>query len=90
MPYAESFPRVQEIIRDSLRGIPQIIEYPEAEIGIKSYDSHNIVIAVRPYIKAEHYWEVTFAAYGKIKENFNKNDIKVAYSEGVELGPIGS
>jgi len=89
MPYAESFPRVEEIIRESLRGIPQIIQYPEAEVGIKTYDSHNIVVAVRPYIKAEHYWEVTFAAYRKIKENFNKNDIKVAYSEGVELGPIG-
>lgn len=90
MPYAESFPNVKEIIRESLRGVPQILEYPEPEIGIESYDSHNIIIAVRPYIKPEHYWDVTFAAYSKIKDGFNKNNIKVAYSEGVELGPIGS
>jgi len=90
MPYAESFPNVQGIIRESLRGIHGILEYPEPEIGIESYDSHNIVVAVRPYIKPEHYWEVTFAAYEKIKEGFHKNNIKVAYSEGVELGPIGS
>lgn len=90
MPYAESFPRVKEIIQESLHGIPQILEHPKPEIGIESYDSHNIIIAVRPYIKPEHYWEVTFAAYSRIKEGFNQNNIKVAYSEGVELGPIGS
>ncbi len=90
MPYAESFPVVKEIIRESLRGVPNILEYPEPEIGIESYDSHNIVIAVRPYILPEHYWEVTFDAYSRIKDGFNKNNIKVAYSEGVELGPIGS
>jgi len=73
MPYAESFPVVKEIIRESLREIPQIMDAPEPEIGIESYDSHNIIIAVRPYIQPEHYWEVTFAAYGKIKEGFNKN-----------------
>ncbi len=90
MPYAESFPVVKEIIRESLRGVSNILEYPEPEIGIESYDSHNIVIAVRPYILPEHYWEVTFDAYSRIKDGFNKNNIKVAYSEGVELGPIGS
>jgi len=90
MPYEESFPRVKEIIEESLKGIPHILSHPAPEIGIESYDSHNIVVAVRPYIQPENYWDVTFAAYGKIKEAFNQNNIRVAYSEGVELGPIGN
>lgn len=90
MPYEESFPNVKNIIQESLRGIPGILEFPEPEIGIESYDSHNIIVAVRPYIKPENYWEVTFTAYSKIKEAFNQNNIRVAYSEGVELGPIGN
>ncbi len=90
MPYAESFPKVKKIIMEALKPIDKILQNPEPEIGIENYDSHNITIAVRPFIEPKDYWEVTFEAYSAIKEAFNKNDIKVAYSEGVELGPIGN
>ena len=90
MPYEESYPKVKQIIIDVLKDVPNIIQDPIPEIGIVNYDSHNIVLAVRPYIKPDHYWDVTFAAYEKIKAAFYKNNIKVAYSEGVELGPIGA
>jgi len=90
MPYAESYPKVQGIILDALKPISKILQEPEPEIGIETYDSHNLTVAVRPFIKPEDYWEVKFDAYRLIKEAFYKNEIKVAYSEGVELGPIGA
>ena len=90
MPYAESFPKVKGIITEALKPIEKILQDPVPEIGIENYDSHNITIAVRPFIKPEDYWDVTFEAYSLIKEAFNKNDVKVAYSEGVELGSIGN
>ena len=90
MPYAESFPKTKAIILDVLKDIPQVMSDPAPEIGIETYDSHSIVLAVRPYALPDDYWEVTFIVYEKIKAAFNANDIKVAYSEGVELGPIGN
>ncbi len=90
MPYAESFPKVKPIILEALKPISQIIPYPEPEVGIEQYDSHNIVVAVRPFIKPDDYWEVTFEAYRLIKQAFNEHGIQVAYSEGVELGAIGT
>lgn len=89
MPYAESFPKVKEIIIEVLRDIPHVLEDPEPEIGIETFDSHNIVLAVRPYTHPDNYWEVTFAAHERIKAAFNHHDIQVAYSEGVEMGNIG-
>jgi len=89
MPYEESFPRVEEIIRTSLKDIDGILDDPVPMIGIESYDSHNIVVAVRPYIVPDEFWNARFSVYAAIKEAFNDNDVKVAYSEGVELGPIG-
>jgi len=89
MPYAESYSKVEKIIRDVLKTIPQIEEKPEPEIGIEEYDSHSIVVAVRPFIKPDNFWDVTFEAYRKIKKAFYENNIQVAYSEGVELGSIG-
>ncbi|MEM8908894.1 MAG: mechanosensitive ion channel domain-containing protein [Bacteroidota bacterium] len=90
MPYEESYPKVKSIILSALAPMDKILTDPEIEIGIESYDSHNIILAVRPFIQPENYWDVTFEAHQRIKEAFNQNNIKVAYSEGVELGPIGN
>ena len=89
MPYAEEYDKVERLIRDALTTVPGVLRDPEPLIGIESYDSHNIVVAVRPYIDPESYWQVTYTAYAAIKNAFSKNGVKVAYSEGVELGPIG-
>lgn len=89
VPYAESFPKLKRIILDGLRSVPQVIAEPEPEIGIERYDSHNIVLAVRPFIQPNDYWSATFACNEAIKRTFSKNGIQIAYSEGIELGPIG-
>lgn len=89
MPYEESFPRVKGIIQEALMGVDKVIRDPAPEIGIENYDSHSVVLAVRPYVAPDDYWEVTFATYEAIKKAFNQNNIKVAYSEGVEIGAIG-
>lgn len=89
MPYAESFPRVKKIIEKALSTIPDVLDTPKTEIGIEGYDSHSVQIAVRPYVKPDDFWHVTFSCYENIKKAFSENGIKVAYSEGVELGSIG-
>ena len=90
MPYEESFPRVKEIILETLQGLDSIMHDPAPLVGIESYDSHNIVLAIRPYINPDYYWDATFEVYEAVKSAFKANGIKVAYSEGVELGPIGA
>ncbi len=89
MPYNEDFPKVKKVIGQALQGIPKILDTPVTEIGIENFDSHSVLIAVRPYVKPDDFWEVTFAAHEEIKKAFSKHHIKVAYSEGVELGEIG-
>ncbi len=89
MPYSESFPKVKQIIENAIEIIPNVLDSPKPEIGIEGYDSHSVQIAVRPYVKPDNYWEVTFACYENIKKAFSENNIQVAYSEGVELGKIG-
>ena len=90
MPYSESFPKVRDIILKELKAIPKVLSEPEPEVGIEAYDSHTVLLAVRPYAIPDDYWEVTFEAYERIKAAFNREGVKVAYSEGVELGTIGT
>jgi len=89
IPYSESFPRVKEIIVSALKDVDDILETPELEIGILDFDSHSIILTVRPYSLPDDYWDVRFEANAAIKKAFSDHQIKVAYSEGVELGNIG-
>ena len=89
MPYAESFPKVKAAIQTALDRSKFILRDPVPQIGIESYDSHNVVITVRPFIHPDDYWTATFEVNEQIKKAFSEKNIKVSYSEGIELGDIG-
>lgn len=89
MAYEENFPRIKQIITDAMQDCDLVLSDPLPSIGIESFDTHNIVVAVRPYVHPETYWEATFQVNEHIKAALSQAGIRMAYSEGVELGPIG-
>jgi small conductance mechanosensitive channel len=89
MPYDEDFPKVKEIIKEALAPIDKILKNPKTDIGIVNFDTHFVELAVLPYTQPDNYWEVTYESYQRIKSAFSQHNIKVAYSEGVEMGAIG-
>lgn len=89
MAYEESFPRLRDIILECLKDLDIILNDPEPQVGIESYDTHNIIVAIRPFVAPDDYWLATFAVNERIKKAMSANGIKMAYSEGVELGGIG-
>ncbi|WP_396637828.1 mechanosensitive ion channel family protein [Maribacter sp. R77961] len=89
MPYEESFPKVQQLIQEALKKNPLVLDEPAPEIGIENFDSHNVILAIRPYVRPDDYWEATFESHRTVKQVFHENNIRVAYSEGIELGSVG-
>ena len=89
MPYAESFPKVKSVILNALKGLPYVLQEPAPEVGIESYDSHSIIIAIRPFINPDDFWNATYSVHEAVKKAFHENNIQMSYSEGVELGDIG-
>jgi len=89
MPYEESFPKVQQLIQEALKKSPLVLDEPAPEIGIENFDSHNVILAIRPYVRPDDYWEATFESHRTVKQVFHENNIRVAYSEGIELGSVG-
>ena len=89
IPYDESFPRVRTLLLRAVSESPFALQEPAPEVGIETYDSHNVIIGVRPYVKPDDYWRATFDINARIKRVFYENHVKVAYPEGVELGNIG-
>ncbi len=89
IPYEENFPKVKQLILNELNTLSSVLKDPVPEVGIETFDSHNIVLAIRPFVLPNEYWNATFETHEAVKKIFHENQIKVAYSEGVELGVIG-
>lgn len=89
MPYSEDFAHVEGIILEAMKNTPKVIQDPAPLVGIHSYDSHYIILAVWPYALTEDYWDVYFNVNRNVKKALSENGIQVAYTEGMELGPIG-
>ncbi len=87
--YEESFPKLKELILNAVGKSEYVIKDKEILVGIESYDTHNILLAVRPAIHPDQYWNALFDCNSIIKKALHDGGIKMAYSEGVELGPIG-
>lgn len=87
--YEQSFPKIKQIIERALSEIEIILQEPTPEIGIESYDTHNINVTVRPFIHPDNFWNATFEVNQAIKNALSKNGVKMTYSEGIENGPIG-
>lgn len=90
MAYEESFPKIKSVILEALTNCNLVLQEPEPQVGLESYDTHNIIVAVRPFVHPNDYWQATFQVNEAIKAALSRNGIKMAYSEGVELGTIGA
>ena len=90
IPYEENWSKIKQILNQSLKQIPEIFEDPAPEIGIADFDSHSLLILVRPYINPDNYWAVTFKIHEVIKSNLHQHKVSVPYSEGIEFGKYGA
>ena len=56
LTYEESFPKVQKILFEVLETVPNILEEPLPEVGILSFDSHNVELSLRPYVRPDDFF----------------------------------
>ncbi|MFK8056220.1 MAG: mechanosensitive ion channel family protein [Saprospiraceae bacterium] len=90
MAYESSFPQVKDVIMNVLENNDLVLKEPKPDVGIATYDSHNIILSVRPYVTPDNYWDATYQINRLIKTALHEAQIPMAYSEGVELGKIGA
>jgi small conductance mechanosensitive channel len=89
LPYSEDFPKVKTLILDELMSVDKILKNPSPEIGIEEFGETNLIIAVRPYVLPDDYWEVYYDVMSRIKTVYHENKISIAFQEGMELGRVG-
>jgi len=59
IPYSQNFTEISQACIETLKNLPMILEDPKPEVAIDEFDSHNIVLSVRPYVEPDNYWKGT-------------------------------
>jgi len=54
----------------ALRGIPNVVPEPAPDVEILSFNERGPLLAVRPYVHTDHYWQVYFDTNRTIRETF--------------------
>jgi small conductance mechanosensitive channel len=57
----------------------RILKTPDPEVDIVSLADAGVRIALRPWCKAEDYWQVQYEVYRALLERFREQDIQIAY-----------
>ncbi len=89
IPYREEFSKVKQILNDALKNTDLVLQTPAPFIGIKEFDTHTIILEIKYYSNIENKEKAYFNATSAVKKALGENGIKMAYSEGIELGEIG-
>jgi len=64
---------VQDAIRrlkEALPAIPNVIKEPSPDVTIITFNERGPVLAVRPYVHTDHYWQVYFDTNRTIRDTF--------------------
>lgn len=89
IPYGEDFSKIKRIIKTALENTELILKNPPVFVGIKEFDTHTIVLEIKVYSEIKNKELAYFNATAAVKKALGANNIKMAYSEGIELGDIG-
>jgi small conductance mechanosensitive channel len=57
-------------LKQTLPAIPNVMETPKPDVEIITFTERGPVLAVRPYVHTDHYWQVYFDTNRVIRETF--------------------
>lgn len=83
--YDEDIKRAKEVLLEVLTSNPLVLKDPAPSVNVAELGDFSVDMAVRPFSKPEHYWEVYFATLEGCKLALNKAGIEIPYPHEVQI-----
>lgn len=79
--YDSDIEQVKSILMDVLNSHPEVLKDPEPFARLSSHSDSALTYTVRAWCKNEKYWDVRFDIVESVKNEFDKNNIKIPYPQ---------
>ena len=87
--YDEDVEQAKKVIKEALMAVPNVLDSPEPFVGILGFGDSSVDLAVRPFAKSVHYWDVYFQGNEAIKKALDDYNIEIPYPHQVEIKKEG-
>jgi small conductance mechanosensitive channel len=68
--------KARKVAIEAMLGLPNVLKAPAPEVNVLKVGDGMTTLAIRPYAKQEHYWDVFFEVQEVIKNAFDANEIE--------------
>lgn len=83
--YDEDIKKAKDALMEVLTSNPLVLEDPAPSVNVANLGDSSVDLAVRPFCKPEHYWDVFFGTVEGSKLALDKAGIEIPYPHGVEI-----
>jgi small conductance mechanosensitive channel len=87
--YDEDIKKAKDVLMEVLTSNPLVLQDPAPSVNVANLGDSSVDLAVRPFCKPEHYWDVFFATVEGSKLALDKAGIEIPYPHGVEIQKEG-
>ena len=79
--YREDMDKALRSVQEVLAASPRVIQGRPSQVGITRLGDSGIEITLRPWCKAEDYWDVHFEIYRAIVDRFSTLQVEIPYPQ---------
>jgi small conductance mechanosensitive channel len=79
--YGDDIDHAKKVIMDVLAKEERILKDPATTIGVVELADSSVNIAVRPWVRAEDYWNVYFNLTENIKKSFDSQGVSIPFPQ---------
>jgi small conductance mechanosensitive channel len=79
--YGDDIDKTKQVIREVLANEPRILSDPPPQVALLELGESSVNYIVRPWVKAEDYWNVYFDTTEKLKKAFDAHSINIPYPQ---------
>ena len=83
--YDSNIKEAKAVLMKVLKDNPKVLTEPAPTVNVLELADSSINFAVRPWCKAEHYWDVYFETTENTKEALDAAGIEIPYPHAVEI-----
>ncbi len=87
--YDADIKQTKEVLMNVLTSNPKVLQEPSPAVTVLELADSSVNFAVRPWCKAEHYWDVYFEVTENTKEALDAAGIEIPYPHSVEIQKQG-
>ena len=83
--YDADIKQTKEVLLNVLANHPKVLKTPAPTVNVLELADSSVNFAVRPWCKAEHYWDVYFEVTEQTKLALDQANIEIPYPHSVEI-----